>query len=82
MDVQRSMYGPTNSVEGMSGGKHHHDFFQCPDREEKWHLQIVALRREQKKTASTMIGALLQQEIDLVLETKEPTKELSVYTGM
>lgn len=82
MDVKINVVGPTSMVESMAGSKHRHDRFTCPDRDEKWHMQVVALRREQRKSASTMIGALLQQEIDMVLETKEPTKELSVHTGM
>ena len=79
MDVKRNVYGPTNSVEGMSGGGHNHDLFQCPDRDEKWHQQVVALRREQKKTASFSIAEILEKEINLVLERKQPTKELTVY---
>jgi hypothetical protein len=79
MDVTRGVLGPTNSVEGMSGRKHYHDLFQCPDVEEKWHIQIVLLRREKERTASNFLADLLRREIDLIFKTKTPTKELTVH---
>ena len=74
MEEHLDIYGPTSSVESMAGSKHHHDMFICSNREEKWHKQVVSLRKEKSKTASAVLGAILEHEIQLVLETKEPTK--------
>jgi hypothetical protein len=74
MLVDKNQYGPTSSIMAMSGSKRHYDFFHCPAREESWHKQVVALRQEKRKTASAMIASVLQNEIELILQTKTPTK--------
>lgn len=75
MEEHLDCYGPISSVESMAGSKHHHDLFICSDREEKWHKQVVALRKEKKSTASVVISSILEQEIKVVLDTQEFTKD-------
>lgn len=75
MEEHLDCYGPISFVESMAGSKHHHDLFICSDREEKWHKQVVALRKEKKNTASVVISSILEQEIKVVLDTQESTKD-------
>lgn len=75
MEEHLDCYGPISSVESMAGSKHHHDLFVCPNREEKWHRQVVALRKEKKETASVVISLILEQEIKVVLDAQESTKD-------
>lgn len=75
MEEHLDCYGPTSSVESMAGSKRHHDLFVCPNREEKWHRQVVALRMEKSNTASAVLSELLEQEIKAVLDTEEVTKD-------
>ena len=74
MDVKRNVNGPRGSVQAMSGGKSPHDVFTCPHREEQWHEQVVALRKEAKKTPSAKLEKLLLEEAEEILQSKECTK--------
>ena len=70
----RNQHGPTSWLMGISGQKRYYDFFCCPDREEAWHIQVVELRKMKRTTPSAFIAAILEQEIELILQTKTPTK--------
>ena len=77
MDAKFGIDGPTGSAEAMAGKGHLHDRYMCPNRDEDWHEQVVALRMERNDSASATIGELLNKEVDLVLEHREATKKVS-----
>jgi len=70
MNVERNVDGPTSSVEAMSGGKHLHDLFTCPNTEEEWHEHAIELMDEMGETASKRIKKILQEEIDEILKNR------------
>lgn len=80
MHVNRGCFGPTSFVSAIGGSKRKHDAFFCPNRDKDWHKQVVALRREAKKTASSRLAAMLVEEAEQILEQKEPTK-VGYWTG-
>jgi hypothetical protein len=75
MNVIRDCYGPTSYVMAVGHSKRQHDFFTCPHRGKAWHKQVVALREEQRRTASVKVVAILEEEVVQILEQKEQTKE-------
>lgn len=81
MDARLGVNGPTGSVEAMAKRKHLHDSYTCPNMEEVWHLQLIALRNEKRRTASTLIEALLEEEVVMVLETRKETKHIGPLHG-
>ena len=74
MDARFGLNGPTGSIEAMAGRKHLHDSYTCPNTKELWHDQVVSLREEKHKTPSAVIEELLEREVQMVLEHREPTK--------
>ncbi len=83
MDARLGVDGPTSWAEGVSGRTHLHDSYECPNMKEKevWHLQVIALRNEKRRTASTLIEAILEEEIGMVLETRKETKKIGPLHG-
>jgi hypothetical protein len=79
MNVRFGVNGPTGWVEATAGRKHLHDVYECPNREEDWHRQIIALRKEKKTTASTLVEALLDEEAQIVLDKRVATKQVSHF---
>lgn len=79
MDARFGVNGPTGSVEAMAGSKHFHDCYTCPNTGKDWHLQVIALRNEKRETASTLVEALLEEELGMVLETREATKKIGIW---
>lgn len=77
MEAKFDCFGPRGYVQAMSGSKSHYDAYNCPNRDEPWHRQVIAMRKEKRKTASTLVESLLDKEIDLVLESRKETKEIS-----
>ena len=74
MDVTRNIPAAKGFAASMAGITKPHDIFDCPISGEDWHRQIVWLKTEQEKTHSATITNLLQQEIDMIIATKQPTK--------
>jgi hypothetical protein len=77
MNSRFGVDGPTGSIEAMAKRKHLHDVYECPNREEDWHQQVIALRREKRTTASTLIESLLDEEAQIVLDKRVATKKVS-----
>jgi deoxycytidylate deaminase len=76
MDVKRNVNGATGYAEAMSGHKHLHDSFSCKYAEEDWHCQVRILKqRIEDETSQTMAG-LLAEEMNEVLKSKKPTKDM------
>lgn len=44
MSVRRNVLGPTGLAEAMSGNKHLHDKFTCPNKSADWHTKIYRLK--------------------------------------
>lgn len=80
MPVVKNRYGPTGSVEAMARHGHYHDRYECPNRDEQWHKQALALHKEIEKTPSQAISNLLTEELILVLTEHKATKEK--WSGM
>ena len=74
MNLKENCYGPRGFVMAMSGSKSHYDSYTCPNSKEGWHRQVLALRKEKRETASTLVESLLDEEIKLVLESRKATK--------
>ncbi len=75
MSVERGIMGATSFMEGMSRSKHLHDRFECPNLDEKWHIQVKAIRKKMNDTPSKAIEDLMAKEVEGILKTRKPTKE-------
>lgn len=74
MKVKRNCYGPRGFASAMAGSKHHYDSFTCPNYKEKWHEQVVKLRREARSTSSAKLAQMFLEEVDDILKNRKPTK--------
>lgn len=52
------------------------DVFTCPHAGEKWHNQVIALKMSQQKTPSFSLAAIYQSDIEKIIASKTPTKEI------
>ncbi len=68
MLVKRNCYGSTSFVQAMGGVKRLHDSFRCPNSELKWHEQVVLIRIEAARTASTRLRNMLTEEADEIVQ--------------
>lgn len=82
MTVERNCFGPRSYSGAMGGSRSAYDEFTCPNRGVSWHWQIVALRRAMAKTPSAKITEMLREEIEEVLQTRKPTKEIHCLHGL
>ncbi len=76
MDVQRNVFGPTSFGGAMLKRGHLHDWFECPNRREDWHIQVKKILREAQKTSSTALQELLEKDAKKVLKTRKATKKV------
>lgn len=72
-DVKRGVIGATSWIEAMCQKSHLHDSFTCPHYKEDWHRQIRSLRKEKRVTSSSAIKKILEEEITLILSTRQTT---------
>lgn len=79
MSVARNITGPTGWSEAMARRGHAHDFFSCDYRNEPWHKQVAALKREAEKTPSAEIATIYDKEAKKILKTKVATKQIHEY---
>lgn len=56
-----------------------HDIFACPNREEDWHRQVVALRNEARRTSSGNLEGLLMDEAAAIAKSRQATKKVSPF---
>lgn len=73
MNCKKNLYGPRGMTEALSGHKSYYDEFLCKFSEEKWHEQVVSLRKEADKTSSFKLRTMLLAEAQEILLTKIPT---------
>lgn len=79
MDVRRNVNGPTGFAEAMGGGKHLHDSFTCHNAGKDWHDQIIALDKELRKTSSSAIASILEEEIEEVRASRVCTRKANMW---
>lgn len=79
MNERRGCHGPTGFAEAMGKGGHAHDVFTCPHSDEPWHYQVVHIRNYARKIPSKTICDLLEAEIETILETRKPTKDVGKH---
>jgi len=73
MTVRRNVNGPTGYVEAISRKEHLHDSFSCPNSDEAWHNQALAIMQWMQMTPSLSVKKILEDELAIILETKTPT---------
>lgn len=66
--VERDRLGPTCFAAAMGGSKRKHDCFWCPYHEAEWHEHALKLKREIEDTVNKKIKAIMQEELDELLE--------------
>jgi hypothetical protein len=67
--VERSLFGATGFAEGMAQLGHWHDKFSCPNSEQRWHHQALALVRQIDETPSKRLAELMRQDwVDILKE--------------
>lgn len=79
---RRNVNGPRGFAMAMSGSKSPHDVYSCPLRDEDWHQQVVALRREASGTSSKKLETMLLEEAEEVLSNRLATKPTSELRGL
>lgn len=77
MEVKRNVNGPTGWAESVGGMKHLHDTFSCKHRTEDWHCQVRNLKSRITKETSKKITDMLTEEMNEVLKSKKPTKDIN-----
>jgi len=77
MDKIRDCHGPRSYAEAMAKRSTYssYDEWTCPNTEEDWHKQVIALYKEADATASKVIKSFLEIEAVMVLNSKSPTLE-------
>lgn len=75
MLVTRDCNGPRGWAAAMSGSKSCYDFFHCPHRQEKWHIQAERLRENARSTPSGKLEAMFLEEALEIIGTRTCTKE-------
>lgn len=73
MEVQRNVNGPRGWVQAMGRGNSSHDVFNCSLRENDWHKQVVAIRKESRNTSSQKLKNMLLDEADEILKDRKAT---------
>lgn len=76
MDEKRGCNGPRGFAMAMSGSKSPYDSWTCPNREEPWHQQVVALRNAMRETPSAKIALIMAEEVGEILSVREQTKDV------
>lgn len=70
-EAEFDVYGPRSWIQSIRGSKYYYDYYFCPNIKEKWHKQVVDLRKEKKNTASSVIKDILEEEINTILEYRK-----------
>ncbi len=62
-DVIRGTYGPTSFGGAMVKHSRLHDYFKCPNCEEEWHKQALALYLDIEKCNSPSLREIMQNDL-------------------
>jgi hypothetical protein len=79
MKETRNVNGARGFAMAMTGSKALHDVFECPNRKEDWHCQVIALRTEARASVSSFIEEILLEEAEQVLSERKATKKISSW---
>lgn len=71
--VERNQLAETSFTGALSQLKRWHDFFYCQHSKEKWHEQLLKLRKLIEETPSKKLQIILEEEINEILITRTPT---------
>lgn len=50
------------------------DVFSCENTDQRWHRQVIDLKKYLSRIPSRKISDIIEQEIEEILENREPTK--------
>ncbi len=84
MNENRNVDGPRSYVESLCRSGKIYDEFLCPNHEEGWHKQVVALRNKLSFEICLAHRQVILQEIGNILIWRKPTinePELSIILG-
>lgn len=70
-EIIRNVSGPTSWIGAMNRTATLHDRIRCPHTGQDWHLQALALQEAIRATPSPRIAALMQQDLDEVLASRQ-----------
>lgn len=77
MSKEPGINGYRSWASAMGKQKSTFDYYECPNRNSNWHIQVLRLKKEISETASTAIGKILQKEINQILKNRKATKVVS-----
>jgi len=77
MVERRGLCGPRGFAAALGNIKSTYDSFDCPHIKEPWHLQVVAIREKIHSTPSARLVAIMREEVDEILTTRQPTLDRS-----
>lgn len=75
MDIQRDCPSVGGFAGAMLGRNKIHDKFTCPYNMKDWHRQASSLHHEICKTPSSKLAKIMKEELDLILQLRQITKE-------
>lgn len=61
--VERGRVGPTSWAGALGDAQTPHDYFSCPNSDEKWHEQAVKLFQAIEATPGERVAELLRQDL-------------------
>lgn len=66
--ITRGHNGPTSYTESLAGKSHLHDSFTCPYYKSEWHGKAIKLIHEMRNTGSKRIRALIEEDLDELVD--------------
>jgi hypothetical protein len=69
-DVTRNVKGPTGFAEAMGGGKHLHDAFCCPHRDEEWHQKALKLKEAINAMPSPSLVKIMEKDLEKMVRER------------
>jgi len=67
-NVKRGVMGATCFAQAVGGGRSLHDYFYCPNNEQKWHEKAVEMKMELNDTKSPSLRKIIQKDIDELIK--------------
>jgi hypothetical protein len=74
MGCEPNEVGATTLAEAMSGKKHLHTRFTCPNAGTNWHNQVIKLKKAINDTPSAELTKIFAKEMKSILKNRKATK--------